>query len=264
MKPKGLFDFIRRTSFTRFFVAWILLMFAFGILYWLLSLIAPLDINGESLRFTFAGIFHGIYGSFLIATIIGLGSISHLGFLSAIIYIQLAASIILILILADKIIQKYIHPHYHATHHQDRKIHHLMLMMSIFRNDAEKMMHQHGKGKKISIKDIESVIDGLYVAFVDAEKTVSSRNPQRHRIKTLQHVMLLENIESSLQGLQKLISYLSKNDVEWKDRSTGFWVRYIIETARNITVHIDTAKSPRLAIAVENIRDCAEKIESRL
>jgi hypothetical protein len=265
---QGLFELIRKTSFTKFFVSWLISIFIFALIYFLLSPISALIIASEPIIFTFNGLIHSIYGSFLIATVLGLGTIIHAGLITILVYIQLILSIIIILVLADKIIQKYVHPHYHATHSQDKKINSLMLTMSIFRNHIDKITHEYTSKKRtnIEIKEIESVIDGLYVAFLDIEKTFSSRNIHRHKIKNIQYLMLTENIEDSLDKLLKFLLFLEKHDAEWRDKSTEFWMNYILETADRITLNLedDKLKTPAILIAIENIREYTEKIRQKL
>lgn len=263
-----MFELIRKTSFTKFFVSWWISIFVFALIYFFMSPISALIIINIPVTFTFYGLIHSLYGSLLIATVLGLGTIIHTGLVTIIVYLQLLLSIIIILILADKIIQKYVHPHYHAAHSQDKKINSLMLTMSIFRNHIDRMMHEHTtkKRSKITTTEIESVIDGLYVAFLDIEKIFSSRNIHRHKLKNVQYLMLTENIEDSLDKLLKFLSFLEKHGMEWKDKSTEFWIKYILETADQITLNLEDAKltAPAILIAIENIREYTEKIRQKL
>jgi hypothetical protein len=267
MPKKGLFQLVRETTFTKFFIAWIISIFFFGIIYWILSLYNPLLIGGVPIQFTFLGLFNGLYASLLIATIYGLGSITHIGMMTGVVYTQLFISGILLLVLTDKIVMKYVHPHYHVAHHQDKKINTLMLMMSVFRNDSDRLMHEYATKKKhITIKKIESTIDGLYVAFLDVEKMFSEKNIHRHRITTMQYLMLTENIEDSLHKLETFIRFMETHKIQWKDHSTEFWMKYILETAENIAYNIETSdiKSPKVIIAVENIKEYAAKIKGSI
>lgn len=267
MEKKGLFQLIRETSFTKFFIIWIITIFAFGILYWIISLANPLIINGSSVQFSLLGIFNAFYGSLLIATVFGLEFITHLGIVSVILYIQVILSVMLLLILADKIIIKYIHPNYHAIHHQDKKINTMMIMMSVFRTDADRLMHEYiTKKKHINIKEIEATIDGLYVVFLDIERLFSPKNINITNIKKIQYFMITENIEDSLHKLELLIDFLIKHKITWKDKSTEFWLNYILETAEKISDNIDysSLKNPKIIIAVENIRDYTEKIKKKI
>lgn len=264
----GLFAWIRKTSFTKFFLTWLASIFLFALIYWIISPFSALIVSGQMLKFTALGLLNGIYGSFLIATILGLSIISHAGLSTAILYIQLLMSIMLLLILADKIIQKYVHPHYHAAHSQYKKINSLMLTMSVFRNHIDKIKHEYatGKRKNITISEIEAAIDGLYVAFLDIESIFSSKNMHRHKLKSIQYLMLTENIEDSLDKLSGFLSFLEKHKLEWKDKSTEFWIRYILDTADNITMNLENSgiKTPKVLIAVENIRDYTQQIEKKL
>lgn len=264
MPKKGLFQLIRETTFTKFFIAWVVSIFIFGIIYWILSLFNPLLIEGIPIKFTFLGLFNGIYAGLLIATVFGINSITYTGIMTILVYIQLFISGLLLLILADKIIIKYVHPNYHISHHQDKKINTLMLMMSVFRNDSDRLMHEYSTKKKhITIKEIESTIDGLYVVFLDVEKMFSEKNLHRHRIKTIQYLMLTENIEDSLHKLEKFIKFLEKHKINWKDNSTEFWMKYILDTAEKIAYNIETSdiKSPKVIIAIENIKEYAGRIK---
>lgn len=267
MPKKGLFQLIRETSFTKFLLAWIVSIFIFGIIYWVLSVSNTISISGQTISFTFFGFFNGLYASLLIATIFGLGIIAHKGIVSAAIYVQLIISGVLLFILADKIIMKYVHPHYHATHHQDKKINTLMLMMSVFRTDSDRLMHEYTtKKKKITVKEVESIIDGLYVVFLDVEKLFSEKNLNRHRISKMQYLMITENIEDSLHKLEKFILFMEKHKITWKDKSIEFWMHYILDTTEKIAYNIEHSdiKSPKIIIAVENIREYAGKIKEKI
>lgn len=267
MPKKGLFQFIRETSFTKFLLAWIVSIFIFGIIYWALSASNTIAISGQTVSFTFLGLFNGLYASLLIALIFGLGIIAHEGVVAAAIYIQLIISGVLLFILADKIIMKYVHPHYHATHHQEKKINTLMLMMSVFRTDSDRLMHEYAtKKKEITIKEVESTIDGLYVVFLDVENLFSEKNLHRHRISKMQYLMLTENIEDSLHKLEKFILFMEKHNIKWKDKSTEFWMHYILDTTEKIAHNIEHSdmKSPKVIIAVENIREYAGKIKEKV
>ncbi len=267
MPNKGLFQIIRETSFTRFLLAWIISIFVFGIIYWIFSTFNQLLIDELPIQFTILGLFNGLYASLLIAVIFGLGIITHTGIVTAIVYAQLVISGVLLLVLADKIIMKYIHPHYHVSHHQDKKINTLMLMMSVFRNDSDRLMHEFmTKKKPIIIKEIESIIDGLYVVFLDVENLFSEKNLHRHKITKMQYLMLTENIEDSLHKLEQFILFLEKHKISWKDHSTEFWMRYILDTTDKIAHNIENSdiKSPKVIIAVENIKEYAEKIKEKI
>jgi len=267
MHKKGLFQFIRETSFTKFLLAWIISIFVFGIIYWILSAYNTIIINGQALSFTILGFFNGLYASLLIALVFGLGIITHEGIVTVIVYLQLLISGILFFILADKIIIKYIHPYYHITHHQDRKINTLMIMMSVFRTDSDRIMHEYATRKKqITIKDIESIIDGLYVVFLDVEKLFSEKNIHRHKISKIQYLMLTENIEDSLHKLESFILFMERHNIEWKDKSITFWMRYILETTEKIAHNIANSdiKSHKIILAVENIKAYAEKIKAKM
>lgn len=265
----GLFQWIRNTSFLKFFLSWIASIFIFAIVYWLVALFSNgLILENESIVFTIGGLFRSIYASFLIATIFGMSRIEPSGMMILLVYVQLAFSIVVILILMDKLFQKYALPHYHASSSQDKKINTVMLMMSIFRQDVDRIMHEFKAKTKhhINIKEIEAIIDGLYVAFLDIEKLFSIKNIHRHRIKNVQYLMLTENIEDSVEKLSFFIDFLERHKIEWKDRSVEFWLRYILETADKIALNFDTTgiKSPKIIIAVENMRDYIEKIQGRL
>ena len=225
-------------------------------------------LENEQIIFNIAGLFKSIYASFLIATLFGFTKVGYAGLLAAIVYIQLGLSILIILILIDKLLQKYVMPNYYISNVQDKKINTVMLMMSIFRQDTDRMMHEFLSKTlhHINIKDIESIIDGLYVAFLDVEKLFSSKNIHRHRIKSLQYLMLTENIEDSLEKLSRFIDFLDKHKIEWKDKSVEFWLRYILESADKIALNVDTSgiKTPKVIIAIENIKEYTEKIEKKL
>jgi len=268
-KSGGLFNWIRRTSFLRFFVSWLISIVIFALIYWIIALFSgSIVLENQAILFSIEGLFRSIYASFLIATIFGIVKIGHFGLLSVIVYIQMAFTIIVLFILIDKLLQKYVAPDYHASTSQDKKINTVMLMMSIFRQDADRLMHEFkSKGSgHINLKEIEAMIDGLYVAMLDVEKLVSIKNIHRHKIKNIQYLMLTENIDDSLEKLSILIEFLDKHKIEWKDKSIEFWLRYILETADKIAASVDTSeiKNPKVIIAIENIKDYTEKIEDKL
>ena len=247
----GLFDFIRKTSFLTFIFAWIISMIIFGIIYFLSST---------------TGIIISIYNGFLVGIIFGFGSITFQGATLIVSYIQLALSIIIVLILLDKLLQRYVFPQYHVRHAQDKKINTTMLMMSIFRNDIDKAMHElRTKARTtISIREIEALIDGLYVAFLDIEKLFSHKNIHRSKIQDIQYRMLTENIQDSLEKLEKFIAMLDSKNISWKDKSTEFWLRYIINAASKITSHAEHIKNPKIIIALENTKEYVDNIEKKL
>ncbi|MGV8150264.1 MAG: hypothetical protein ACP5NV_00910 [Candidatus Woesearchaeota archaeon] len=263
---KGLFQYIRDTTFTKFFVTWIISIIIFGLIYFISSNWTNIIVNEIQITFTITGFFNAIYSSILIAIIFGIGLVEYSS-IAIIVYIQLLLSGILILILADKLIQKYIHPSYHETHHQDKKINTLMLMMSVFRTDVDRLMHSYAaKNHSIKIKDIEAIIDGLYVVFLDVEKLFSEKNLHKHKIKTMQYLMLTENIEDSLHKLEKFIKFMEKHNIAWKDNSTEFWMKYILNTANSIARNIEGSdiKSHKVILAVENIKQYAQDLQEKI
>lgn len=267
-KPKGLFDWIRKTSFLNFFLDWVLSIFLFGILYWVLSIfVNTLTLKTEILKFTFTGLFKAIYASFLTGTLIGISYVDFGSFIF-LIYIQAGFTILIIMILIDKILQKWVFPNHHATHSQEKRLHTIMLMLSIFREDVHKIKAEFRSNTKqnINIKEIEAIIDGLYVAFLDIEKMFSIKNPHRHKIKNMQYLMMTVNVEDSLETLSKFIDFLEKHKIEWKDKSVEFWLTYILETADKIVLNIDTdhVQNPKVIIAVENIKESIEKLQNKL
>jgi len=70
---KGLFAWIRKTSFTKFFVAWLIAVFAFSIIYWLASPLNSLILNNEPLMLSVTGLFRSMFASLLVGTIFGFG-----------------------------------------------------------------------------------------------------------------------------------------------------------------------------------------------
>jgi len=269
MKKQGLFEWIRNTSFITFFAYWLVSIVIFGVIYWLFSLITQgLALDAELLTFSLAAIFKFLYASFLSATLFGISRLAFSNVFTVLIYIQFVFTIVIIFILVDKILQKWVTPHYHGIHDQDRKIHTVMLMMSIFHNDVDRIRHAFRSKARthISTKEIEAVIDGLYVAFLDVEHLVSARNEHRHRIKNIQYLMIIENIQDSLEKLEKFIEFLDAHHMEWKDKHVEFWLHYILETAEKITVHADDAQidSPKIIVALHNTRDYAQQIRQKL
>ncbi|MEM4637433.1 MAG: hypothetical protein QXK76_00195 [Candidatus Woesearchaeota archaeon] len=267
MKKKGLFKIIRETSFTKILILWLLSILFFGIIYWLFLLNTNNQIllNEEKITFNIEGFFSSIYVSLLNSTFLTSG-IKIIGIIKIFFVIQTIITILIVLILIDKIIMKYIYPEYYLSHYYDKKINTLMLMMSIFRNDADRLMHEYSTKKKhIQIKDIESLIDGFYVALVDMEKIFSEKNIHKHKIKKIQYLMLTENIEDTLHKLQILLSFLEKNKINWRDKSTEFWIKYILKTTQNIANNIEKSKiNPNILIATGKIKEYVEQIEEKI
>jgi len=214
------------------------------------------------------GLIESLYASLLIATIFGIIKITFNSWYNIFVYSQLAFSCVVILILIDKLLQKYAFPQYHIHHTQDKKINTLILMMSIFRNDITKLRNEFKSNTKhnVDIKEIEAIIDGLYVTFLDIDKMFSVRNVHKHHITASQNLMVITNIEDSLYILSKFIDFLTDHKIEWKDKSVEFWLRYILETADKITMHFDDIKiqNPKFIIAIENIKELTESIEKKI
>jgi hypothetical protein len=265
----GLFKWIRETSFLKFVIAWTLSIFAFTILYWVMAFIRPgLSIHGSEIMPTLMGLIESLYASFLTATVFGVVQVSFSGVYTPIIYLQVLFSGLVMLALIDKLLQTYIFPHYHVRHTQDKKINTMLLTMSIFRNDIDKIRAEFRSKSRhhVNIKEIESVIDGLYVTFLDIEKMFSARNTNKHNITDYQHTLVIINIEDSLHKLSKFIDFLKDHKIEWKDKNVDFWIRYILESADKVTLHFDDVKikNPKLIIAIENIKELTQDIEKKL
>jgi hypothetical protein len=255
----GLFQWIRNTSFWTFFVAWIGCILLFGIIY--MAIAIPFSINGLPTY----GIGSRFTVSFLVATIFWMGGVSYVG-AEALVYAELIVSGLLLLIMVDKLLQRFVFPNYRMIHGQDKKINTLMLLMSIFRSDIERIRVDAKSSKHIPLKRIEAAIDGLYVVFIDIEKMFSVRNLHRHKISRAQYFMLTTNIEDCLEKLMKFIEFLEGHDVVWKDKSIEFWMKYILDTADKITVNMESSdiKAPRLIISLENIKEYTESIGKKL
>jgi hypothetical protein len=268
----GLFKWIRETSFLTFIIAWIVSIFVFMTLYWLLSMFDSglniLLVDGSNVISSLSGLIEALYASLLTATVFGVVKVVATGWFRMIMYMQLVFSGLVILILIDKLLQSYVFPHYHIHHTQDKKINTMLLTMSIFRNDIDRLKAEFRAKTKhhVDLKEIESIIDGLYVTFLDVEKMFSVRNVHKHTITDHQHAMVITNIEDSLHKLSKFIDFLGEHKIEWKDKSIEFWLRYILETADKITMHFDDVKikNPRLVIAIENIKEYTQVIEKKL
>ncbi|MGV8140818.1 MAG: hypothetical protein ACP5NW_00080 [Candidatus Woesearchaeota archaeon] len=265
----GLFKWIRETSFLKFVIAWTISLFLFTILYWMLALINPgLTTGDANILFNFMGLIESLYASLLTATVFGVVQVSASTLYKPFIYMQLIFSGIIILILIDKLFQSYVFPQYHIHHRQDKKINTMILTMSIFREDIDRMKAEFRARTKhhVDIKEIESIIDGLYVTFLDIEKMFSVRNIHKHNITDHQHAMVITNIEDSLHKLSKFIDFLDDHKISWKDKSVEFWLRYILETADKITLHFDDVKikNPKMIIAIENIKEHTQLIEKKL
>jgi len=268
----GLFAWIRNTSFLRFFTAWIIGIFLFMIIYWLLTLLGSginiMSIDGKEILFNLYGLIDALYASLLTATIFGVIKVVATGIFRIFLYVQLAFSGLVLLILLDKLLQKYVFPQYHITHTQDKKINTMLLTMSIFREDIDKLRAEFkAKTKRdVDIKEIEAIIDGLYVTFLDVDKMFSAKNIHKHHITDHQYLMVVTNIEDSLHKLSKFVDFLEEHKISWKDKSVEFWLRYILETADKITMHFDDVKikNPKLIIAIENVKDYTQTIEKKL
>ncbi len=268
----GLFAWIRETSFLRFFTIWIIGIFVFTFMYWFSSTINPalhiLSVNGSAILFNFIGLVDALYASLLTATVFGVIKVVASGLMRIFMYIQLAFSGLVILILIDKLLQKYIFPHYHIHQTKDKKINTMLLTMSIFRSDIDKLKSEFKAKTKhdVNIKEIEAIIDGLYVTFLDIDKMFSVKNIHKHTITDQQYFIVITNIEDSLHKLSKFIDFLDDHKIAWKDKGIEFWLRYILETADKITLHFDDVKikNPKLIIAIENIKDHTETIEKKL
>ena len=144
----------------------------------------------------------------------------------------------------------------------------MILTMSIFRSDIDKIRHEFKAKTKhdVNIKEIEAIIDGLYVTFLDIDRMFSIKNVHKEHITDRQYLIVVANIEDSLHKLSKFVDFLDEHKISWKDKSVEFWLRYILETADKITLHFDDVKinNPRLIIAIENIKELTETIEKKL
>ncbi len=267
---RGLFEYIRNTSFVSFLVYWVVSVFVFALLYLLSSLInsGSLSVSNEAVSFSVSGLILCLSTSFLIGTIFGMGRIVYNGLFTALVYIQLAFSIIIILILIDKLLNKYVFPQYHAHSHQDKRINTAALMMSIFRHDIDRIRAElkSRSHHDVNIKEIEAIIDGLYLAFLDIDKIFSAKNIHRHKITDRQHVMILTNMEDSLRKLSEFIDFLEEHKMNWKDKNIEFWINYVLETVERIVIHFDDIKitNPHLMISLENVQDVALNIEKKI
>jgi hypothetical protein len=144
----------------------------------------------------------------------------------------------------------------------------MILTMSIFRTDIDRIKSEFKSKTKhdVDIKEIEAIIDGLYVTFLDIDTMFSVKNIHKHKISDSQYLMVITNIEDSLTKLTKFIDFLEEHKISWKDKSVEFWLRYILETADKITLHFDDIKikNPKLIIAIENIKDLTQAIEKKI
>jgi len=265
----GLFGWIRKTPFYTFVIAWIVSIFLFTVVYWLLALISlGLFVDGQHVVFTFMGLLDSLYVSFLVATIFGIVKLSYDMLFQIFVYLQLFFSVMVVMVLIDKLFQKYVFPHYNISHFQDKKINTMIFMMSIFRSDIDKIKLEFKAKTKhdVNIKEIEAIIDGLYVTFLDVDKMFSVKNVHKRRISEHQSLMVITNIEDSLHKLSKFIDFLDEHKIAWKDKSVEFWLRYILETADKITLHFDDIKvrNPKLVISIENIKELTEIIEKKI
>jgi hypothetical protein len=265
----GLFEWIRKTSFLAFVLAWTIGIFLFAAIYWIMAAMSPgLMIGNSRILFDFSGLIGSLYASLLTATIFGIVKLEAGKLYVFFVYAQLAFSGIVILILIDKLLQKYVFPHYNIHHNQDKKLNTMVLMMSIFRNDLDRIRSEFKAKTKhdVNIKEIEAIIDGLYVTFLDIDKMFSSKNIHKHNITDGQYLIMVVNIEDSLHKLSKFIDFLGEHKISWKDKSVEFWLRYILETADRITMHFDDVKlkNPKMIIALENIKELTESIEKKI
>jgi len=266
---KGLFWWIRKTPVYTFVVYWVISIFVFTFVYWLLTLVNPgLYVGGVLLSSNFNGLLDSLYASFLTATIFGVIKISYGPIFKIFLYIQLIFSAFVVLVLIDKLLQRYIFPHYVISHSQDKKINTMVLMMSIFRSDIDRIKSEFKAKTKhdVDITEIEAMIDGLYVTFLDIDKMFSVKNVHKHRISENQSLMVITGIEDSLHKLSRFIDFLGDHKIDWKDRSVEFWIRYILETADRITLHFDDIKvtNPKLVISIENIKELTQSIEKKI
>ena len=269
MQRRGLFEWVKNTPFLYFFLAWLGSILVIGILYWVISLIGPgINLNGELLEFSILAIFKNLYASVLAATLFGVGLLTTSGIYTLLIYLQIAITTLFLLVLLDKIVQRWITPYHHNLYAQDKKINTIMLMMSIFRNDVDRILHAlHTKSKThIATKEIEAIIDGLYVAFLDAEKLFSTKNPKRAELKNIQYLMITENIQDSLEKLEQFLNALQQHHIDWKDKSVEFWLGYILETSDRITHAVEEHKfdSPKIIVALGHIREHTQKIRGKI
>ncbi len=262
---QGLFQKIRSTSFLSIVLWWLIAIFVFGLFYWVFSLFTPMTVGLETITFDGLGLFKGLYASFLVATLIQ-GSTVALGSFQLLAYIQLAWTVIVLFILVDKIIQLWMMPHYHANFTQHRKINTVMVMLSVFRSDVDRIRYEYSSAQKekISSQEIESIIDNLYVACIDVEKLCSSKNIHKHAMSNAQLLMLMKSVDSSLETLDAFITFLDKHHVAWQEKQTTFWLRYIFESTKKIVEHLDGVRAPQMIVALENIREYTDRLEKKI
>jgi hypothetical protein len=244
-------------------------IFLFTLVYWISSFLGSgLIVDSNTINLDFSGLVESLYASLLISTIFGFSEISGNLFQTVIIYFQFALSIILVLILIDKLLQKYVFPTYHIHHNKDKKINTMTLTMSIFRSDIERLKAEFKAKTKqhVNIRDIESIVDGLYITFLDIDKMFGSKNVHKKYISDRQYLIILTNIEDSLHTLSKFIDFLTNHKIEWKDKHINFWINHILDTAEKVTMHFDEVKTRdhKMIIAVENIKDYVETIRKKI
>jgi hypothetical protein len=214
------------------------------------------------------GFIESLYASLLTATFFGFSSLKYLGFFNILAYIQIIFSLSVFIILIDKFLKKYAFPVYHTHHAQDRKLNTITLTMSIFRNDIERIKLEYRSKSRhhINVKDIESIVDGLYIAFLDIDKIFGRKNIHRSKIDKRQYAIILTNVEDSIHVLSKFIDFLNNHNINWNDRNIRFWINHILDTSDNIILHFEDEqiKNPKLIVSVENIREYVSEIRSKL
>jgi hypothetical protein len=236
-------EWVRRAKYWQVLLFWIAVLVVFATIFALLSLASGQKSVTSALGHPSSrgALLESVVFSFGNGVLLGYGNVLSVGLARVFVIIELFLALLIYGVLLSRLFLQTMHiwPAM-FDNAKNKKVNTVALMFSIFRHDVDLIMHKlqviKGAGGKTVpahlARDLEAASEEFYLGLLEVEMLLSE--PHGHKLATHHVILLLHNVEASLQKLKELLHAMGTAGITYASKTFVFNLKYTTDLTEKI------------------------------
>lgn len=237
-------DWIRRAKYWHVILFWIGVLVVFAAIFYGLSLATGQTSVTSALGHSSSRgmLLESVVFSFGNGVLLGYGNVLSVGIARLFVVIQLFIALLIYGVLLSRLFLQTTHMWPAMFDNaKNKKVNTIALMFSIFRHDVDLILHKlptvkAGNAKSVPqnlARDLEAASEEFYLGLLEVEMLLSP--PHGRKLATHHVILLLHNVDTSLQKLKELLYAMSAAGITYASKTFVFNLKYTTDLTEKIS-----------------------------
>lgn len=270
----SLIGFLDKIGFSQVFTFWIIIIFFFGIVYFLLAYVPgnSLRYSGEVITTNAGGFLNSLYFSFITATSLGYGDVAPLGVSKFLSGFEVIIGLIIYGVLISKLVgvkqEVLLEEVYNISY--EEIIDRLRSGLYLFRSDINRMLEKIETDtiKEREIKDLWILFSSLDTTLTNIKQLIIPAKSEKYyhkRIDVFRLELFLNSVHLSMKKILELLRTLKTHELEWRNDLLVTSIEDDIKVVREI-IEYQSKKSNEKKVSdkLKELKNTINEIEREL